>query len=301
MQHHLPPLNALRAFEAAARHQSFKDAGEELHVTPGAVSRHVANLEAFLGLRLFVRHNRKVTLTRAGRSYLRKIQDGLAQIARATAAVGARVGGKVLRLKSPPTFAVRWLVPRLGRFHALHPGISVQVTTSHDPVDFEQEDIDAAVHYGTALGPGFLGELLFRETLIPVCRAELVRDCTPRELASRVLLHSIRRPDDWPRWFAHVGAAGVELKQPLVFENSSLTCQGVLDGLGVAIAQVAFVTDELRSGRLTSPVPVPLEGTAAYFLSYPKEHARMRSLRALHDWLKSEAAATRREIAIAKL
>jgi LysR family glycine cleavage system transcriptional activator len=294
---HLPPLNALRAFEAAARHQSFKEAGEELRVTPGAISRHVSNLESFLGLRLFVRRNRRVTLTRSGQAYLRQVQDGLAQIARATAALAARAGSRTLRLKLPPTFAARWLVPRLGRFHALHPRISVQITTSHDPADYENEDIDAAVQYGTALGPGLTGELLFHEMLIPICRAGLVPRCTPAELAGRALLHSLRRPDDWPRWFQHVGAAGTALQQTLVFENSTLTYQGVLDGLGVAVAQVAFVADELRSGRLECPVPVPLSGAAAYFLSYPEEHARMPRLRAFHTWIAQEAAATRREMA----
>lgn len=293
----LPPLNALRAFEAAARHLSFKQAGEELHVTPGAVSRHVSNLENFLGIRLFVRNNRQVRLTRSGSLYLREVQDGLSRIAHATVALESRRNDRVLRLKLPPTFAVRWLVPRIGRFHGVHPEISVQVTTSHDLIDFEHDDVDAGVHYGTELGKDSAGALLFRETLVPICRADIIRGCMPQDLANFVLLHSFRRPDDWPRWFARAGAPGIAIKQTIIFENSSLTYQGALDGLGVALAQVAFITDELQTGRLKCPVSLRLEGSAGYFLSYPKERSRMPSLRAFHAWIADEAEATRRQMA----
>jgi LysR family glycine cleavage system transcriptional activator len=298
--HRLPPLNAVRAFEAAARCLSFKQAGAELHVTPGAISRHIAKLEDFLGTRLFVRRHRQVILTKAGERYLRDVRDGLERIGRATAAIGARLNDKVLRLKLPPTFAVRWLVPRLGRFHGHHPEISVQVTTSHEPVDFDNEEVDAAVGYGTALGPELAGERLFNEALIPVCRPGLAtraRSSVPAALADMCLLHSSRRPDDWPRWFAAAGAPGIPLKQPLVFENSSMTYQGAVDGLGVAMAQIAFVADELRTGRLVCPLPVRLNGRAAYFLSYPKERAGSAALRAFHRWIAREALRTRRELA----
>lgn len=295
----LPPLNAVRAFEAAARHLSFKQAGEELCVTPGAVSRHIANLEEFLGTRLFVRRHRRVALTRAGETYLRDVRDGLERIARATAALGSRWTDTVLRLKLPPTFAIRWLVPRLGRFHAQHPDISVQVTTSHDPADFENDEVDAAVHYGHELGGGFLGERLFDEALIPVCHPGLrsgKRPLSPRELAGMCLLHSSRRPDDWPRWFAAVDAPGIEIKQPLVFENSTMTYQGAMDGVGVALAHVAFVADELRSGRLVSPCAIRLDRDIAYLLSYPRERGRSARLRAFHRWIAHEAWTTRREL-----
>lgn len=298
--HRLPPLNAVRAFEAAARHLSFKRAGEELCVTSGAISRHIANLEHFLGARLFVRHHRQVVLTRTGDRYLREVRGCLEHMARATAAVGTRWNDKVLRLKLPPTFAIRWLVPRLGRFHAHHPEISVQVTTSHDPVDFDNDDIDAAVCYGRALADDLAGERLFGEALLPVCRPDLAdasRAQVPRALADLCLLHSSRRPDDWPRWFAAAGVPGVALKQPLVFENSSMTYQGAMDGLGVAIAHLAFVVDELRSGRLVCPLPIRLDGEVAYFLNYPKERARSASLRAFHRWIAGEAETTRRELA----
>lgn len=296
---HLPPMNAVRAFDAAARHLSFRRAAEELCVTPGAISRQVANLETFLGTRLFVRRHRQVALTRAGKIYLADVREGLSRISQATAALDARLNSNVLRLKLPPTFAMRWLMPRLVRFHAHHPEISVQITTSHAPADFEHDDIDAAVQYSQILKKGFLGERLFNEVLIPVQSPEPsgpAGTCSARELAGSMLLHSFRRPDDWPRWFAAAGVPGLKIKQSLVFENSSMTYEGAMDGLGVAMAHVAFVADELRSGRLVCPVSVRLEASVAYFLVYPQERARSTSLRAFHRWLAHEAQLTRCEL-----
>lgn len=293
---HLPPLNAVRAFDAAARHLSFRRAAEELCVTAGAISRQVANLEAFLGIKLFVRRYRQVMLTRAGKIYLADVREGLSRISQATAALDARLESNVLRLKLPPTFAMRWLMPRLLRFHAHHPEISVQITTSHAPADFDNDDIDAAVQYSQALKKGLLGERLFNEVLIPVHSSETAGADSPRELASRMLLHSFRRPDDWPRWFAAAGVPGLKIKQSLVFENSSMTYQGAMDGLGVAMAHEAFVGDELRSGRLVCPVGVRLEDSIAYFLVYPQERARSTGLRAFHRWRAHEAQQTRYEL-----
>lgn len=292
----LPPLNSVRAFDAAARHLSFRRAAEELRVTPGAVSRQVANLEAFLGAQLFVRQHRQVSLTKLGKVYLADIREGLARIAQATAVVDSRVNDNTLRLKLPPTFATRWLLPRLGRFHAHHPDISVQITTSHAPADFERDEVDAAVQYSTRLAKGCLGERLFKEVLIPVQRAGSAEEnhpLSPRELANRVLLHSFRRPDDWPRWFAAAGVTDFKVRQSLIFENSSMTYQGAMDGLGVAMAHLAFVADELRAGTLACPIPVKLERPIAYFLMYPRAIARSANVRAFHKWLAREAAATR--------
>lgn len=295
----LPPLNALRAFEAAARLSSFKLAGAELHVTPGAVSHQVVNLERYLGTQLFVRHHRSVVPTPVGRSYLREVQKSLQRIAHATDALTARLDKGVLRLKAPPTFAARWLVPRLADFHARHPDISVQVATSHDAVDFAADEVDAAVFYGSALPRGIAGERLFREVLVPVCTRRFLgksKALTPRELADRVLLHSLRRPEDWPRWFAAAGARDVVLHQTLVFENSSLTYQGALNELGVAIAQVALVRDDLLAGRLVMPCPISLKRDAGYYLSYPRERARLNKIRLLHGWLADEVRKSRPQV-----
>jgi LysR family glycine cleavage system transcriptional activator len=293
----LPPLNAVRAFDAAARRLSFKAAGDELNVTPGAISRQIAALEAALGVRLFERSHRRVALTQAGQVYLGEVRPALERIALATGLVAASADEKVLRLKLPPTCAIRWLVPRLAKFHARHPSISVQVTTSHDRVDFERDQIDAAIFWGEALGPGLAGERLFGERLVPVCSPKLFGGAllSPRQLSEQTLLHSLRRPDDWGRWFAAAGLPGIALERMLVFENSSLTYQGAIDGLGVAIAQTIFVEEELRSGRLVLAHKLHVGTESYYHLSYPKERARLGRIQALHGWLAHEAALTRKD------
>ena len=150
----LPPLNAVRAFEVAARHHSLKAAAEELFVTPGAVSRQIHNLEEFLGTRLFIRGGRQLELTRHGESYLVEVREGLERVARATSTLTARLNEHTLQLKLPPTCGMRWLVPRLAGFRAEHPDIQVQVSTSHDAVDFGRDDVDLAVHYGSFYAGG---------------------------------------------------------------------------------------------------------------------------------------------------
>ncbi len=292
----LPPLNALRAFEVVARHLSFKVAADELCVTPGAVSRQVQNLELFLGIKLFIRSNRQITLTPRGEIYRRDVCDALERVARATSAIGASANERVLRLKLPPTCAVRWLVPRLAHFHALHPHIRVQVATSHEEVEFDRDDVDAAVHYGTGPAKGLVGERLFGEVLLPVCSPAVLRSAaTPRELAGQILLHSARRPDDWPRWFTAAGVNDVPIEQQIVLENSSLTYQAAISGLGIAIAQAAFVVDRLGAGELVSPVDTPLRTEMGYHLVFPRERLRQTKLRQFRAWMTHEAAITRRQ------
>jgi LysR family transcriptional regulator, glycine cleavage system transcriptional activator len=285
----LPPLNAVRAFEAAARNLSFKTAGAELNVTPGAISRQIELLEQHLGMRLFERLHRQVELTVSGRVFLNEVGPALLRIANASAMVSLE-DEHVLRIKLPPTFAIRWFVPRLARFHALDPTISVQVTTSHDPVDFDREQVDAAVYWGEHIARGLLGVRLLGETLVPVCSPTLLnsgggRTIDSHELSRHVLLHSFRRPDDWRRWFVSAGLPDMELHRLLVFENSSLTYQGAIDGLGVALAQLSFVQDDLKTGRLVIANPLRVETEAAYFLTYPRERAHLRRIRSLQEWI----------------
>jgi LysR family transcriptional regulator, glycine cleavage system transcriptional activator len=293
----LPPLNALKAFEVAARRLSFKSAAEELCVSQGAVSRHIHNLEDFLGARLFERGHRHVTLTREGSQYLHAVRDALVNISNATNSVISNNDQRMLKLKMPPTCAIRWLVPRLARFHARHPDVAVQVTTSHSPVDFEKDDIDAGVHYGTDVTGGLMGERLFKEVLLPVLSPAMAGQAPrlekPADLANCLLLHSIQRPDDWSRWLALAGVADIERDRGLIFENSSLTYQGVVDGLGIAIAQLAFVIDELKAGRLTAPFNIYAPSNHAYYFVFPKARARIRKIRQFHDWIAHEGALTR--------
>jgi LysR family transcriptional regulator, glycine cleavage system transcriptional activator len=224
----LPPLNALRAFEAAARHSSFARAADELCVTPGAVSRHILKLEAYLGTKLFKRAHAQVELTPAGAAYLLEIRDAFVRISQATTTTRTTgLNERLLRIKVPPTCAARWLVPRLAHFHAEHPEISIQLTTSHDAVEFGRDDVDAAVQYGREVGPGLASQRLFDEVLLPVCSVAVAAQQPalrqPRDVTRHVLLHSIRRPNDWPDWFAGAGVDDPPLDKSMAFENSTLT------------------------------------------------------------------------------
>lgn len=294
----LPPLNSLRAFEAAGRHLSFKQAATELCVTQGAISRHILNLEAFLGVSLFVRSHRQVALTPEGIAYLQEARDALLRISYATTRARSKSDNRTLRIKAPPTLSIRWLVPRLGRFHARHPDIAVQVTTSHDAIDFERDQVDVGVHYGHEATNEWRHERLFGEVLIPICSKALVgrrkKRCTPREIARHVLLHSIRRPSDWRQWFDAAGLAALGAAQELTFENSTMTYQGAVDGLGVAIAQKALVADEIASGRLAAPSGVEVRNAAAYYFVFPSGKQTPAKVQAFHRWIADEASATRK-------
>jgi LysR family glycine cleavage system transcriptional activator len=297
MLRRLPPLNAVRAFDAVARHGSVTGAARELCVTQGAVSRHVTALESWLGATLFTRAQRGVTLTAKGSAYFRTINGALDQIDFATRQVQTSPEGKLLRLKLPPTFAIRWLVPRLAAFHALHPRIDVQITTSHEPVDFDREDVDACIHSerDTPPGPGF--RRLFGEVLLPVCSPRLLQRKPklrePRDLVRHQLLCSMNRPRDWPTWLAAAGVPEIDGNGGLKFENAALAYQAAIDELGVMIAQRALVDDDLASGRLVAPIALPVPTTGAYYLAYPPNRQRSANVTAFEDWIVTAARAVR--------
>jgi LysR family glycine cleavage system transcriptional activator len=293
MQRRLPPLNAIRAFESAARNASFTRAARELFVTQGAVSRHVAALEGWLGATLFTRTQKGVDLTAKGRAYFRAVKGALDQLDHATRQLRGSPDEALLRLKLPPTFAIRWLVPRLARFHALHRGIDVQIITSHDPADFDREDIDAAIHSDPLppAGPGF--RRLIGEVLQPVCSPGLLERgpplAQPADLANHVLLCSLHRPHDWPTWLAAAGVPQIDGNRGLKFENAALAYQAAIDQLGVMVAQRALVEDDLRSGRLVAPFALSVRTAGAYYLAYHPDRPKSERLAAFEDWLLGEA------------
>ena len=297
MLRRLPPLNAVRAFDAVARNGSVTGAARELCVTQGAVSRHVTALESWLGAALFTRTQRGVTLTTKGAAYFRTINGALDQIDFATRQMQRSPEGNLLRLKLPPTFAIRWLVPRLAAFHALHPRIDVQITTSHETADFDREDIDACIHTERDMpsGPGF--RRLFGELLLPVCSPRLLQRSPrlhkPRDLAKHQLLCSMNRPRDWPTWLAAAGAPEIDGNGGLKFENAALAYQAAIDELGVMIAQRALVDDDLASGRLVAPIALPVPTTGAYYLAYPPNRQRSANVTAFEDWIVTAARAVR--------
>ncbi len=293
MPRRLPPLNAVRAFEAAGRNGSVTRAARELSVTQGAVSRHVRALEDWLGTKLVERTQRGIRLTPSGTTYLRAMRGALDQIDHATRALQKSPDENLLRLKLPPTFAIRWLIPRLAAFHALHPAIDVQITTSHDRADFDREDIDACIHSEpeTPVGPGF--RRLIGEVLLPVCSPRLLKK-GPRLAKPADLSHHVRCARSiGPMTRRHASAAGVALidgNSGLKFENAALAYQAAIDELGVMIAQRALVEEDLRSGRLVTPIPLPLRMPGGYYLAYASDRSPSSRLLAFEAWVVGAAA-----------
>jgi LysR family glycine cleavage system transcriptional activator len=294
MSRKLPPLNAVRAFEAAARSASFTSAAQELCVSQGAVSRHVAILEDWLNVKLFVRVHRGIELTAQGSTYFRMVKTAFDQIEAGARQLKLNPDDRLLRLKLPPTFAMRWLVPRLARFHAEQPKIDVQITTSHQPADFDREDVDVSIYSWPAApaGPGY--RRLFGEVLLPVCAPGLLTQCgplkVPEDLANHVLLCSINRPLDWPAWLAATPELAIDGNGGVKFENAALAYQAAVDELGVMMAQYAFVEDDLRTGRLVAPLALHVSTPRAYFLASHPNRLQAERVLAFEEWILKEAA-----------
>ena len=249
----LPPLNAVRAFEAAARHVSITLAADELNVTPGAVSRQIMALEEALGLQLLKRGHRQISLTRQGAEYFRAAASALDALREATRKARRRTQRKQLKIRAYTTFAMRWLIPRLSGFHAAHPGIEVLLKASLEPVDFRKEDIDGAIRLGDGRWPGTHAWRLVPNILAPVASPALLKSGPklkrPADLAQHTLLHTIARPDDWGYWLEAAGAAQqVDARAGMTFESSAMSLAAAIEGQGVAMAQMFLVEKDLEEG-----------------------------------------------------
>ena len=292
----LPPLNPLRMFEAAGRLLSISKAAEELCVTPAAVSKQIRVLEEFLDLQLFLREHGGLSLTPAGAKYLSDITPILMALRETTnAAMGGSHRRRVLRIRSPATFAVRWLIPRLAGFHQLHPGIDVQLTASAAPLDFSREDIDAGIELGDGKWPKLIVQRLVPNELVPVIApregAAIPRE--PQDLASETLLHSLARIDDWALWLRAAGAPGVNPYQGMKYETSLLSYQAAVEGHGVALAQKALVEKDLAEGRLVAPFILALDrGEYTYYFATPREREESVELAAFRIWLMGAVGRT---------
>lgn len=296
----LPPLNALRTFEAAARHVSFVHAAEELSVPPGAVSRQVKLLEEWLGAPLFRRSHKQVTLTALGRTYLEAIGEPLEAIGLATERAFQREAVRPLSICCYPTFALRWLVPRWVRFYDAHPDIDVQITTSLAPVDFERDEFDAAIEVRSEpiRVPGMQGFKLVDVVLIPVCSPSLTRGPRgirrPEDLNRATLLHNAPRPRDWHRWLAYADIDDVDPDAGVRFDSLNLSIQAAISGAGVAIAVRSLVEQELQSGELIQPFGPERRSSRPFQFTYPRARAGDRRLEAFAEWLSEEAAKPKR-------
>jgi LysR family transcriptional regulator, glycine cleavage system transcriptional activator len=311
----LPPLNALRAFEAAARNLSFKKAAQELHVTPGAVSHQVKLLEDFLEMPLFRRLTRALELTPQAIAMLALVQEGLESLAAAVEKGRARDAGGSLTVIAPPNFAARWLVPRLARFTAAHPNLELHVASRPSMIDGRDEGVHAPppeapldsptamIRFGDGRYPGSRVDEVFAASYVPICSPRLMNGQkplrTPEDLRHHTLLHDDTvieedaRPS-WADWLESVGLSDIDASRGPHFSDASLAFEAALEGMGVALAIKPLVRSEIEAGRLVVPFDIAAPASYAYYLVTPETAHGHPILDAFRAWLLEEAESAKR-------
>lgn len=294
MKRTLPPLNALRAFEAAGRLGSFKEAAAELHVTHGAVSQHVRLLEEWLGASLFDRYNRRVMLTPAAKVYLAEIGPLFERLSQATARYGVpETVSRTLSVNAPATFTLRWLVPRLATFRAAHPDVDVNVETSNGPLESLKETYDIVIRGGPDTFYGYSMQPFLSEERLPVCSPALLQRMpleSPDDLRQHTLLHTSSLPRLWPDWLASARIPALKPAATLTFDHFYLTLQAAIDGIGIAMGPTALVSDDLAAGRLVAPFAGPRLPSRSYCTYVPDAKFGDELVVLFRSWLEREGA-----------
>lgn len=293
MKRVLPSLTALAAFEAAARRASFTRAGEELGLTQSAVSRQVAYLERFLGVRLFERVRRRVILTEAGVTYAAKIRASLNRAESATLEVlASKDGGRVLHICSLNTFATHWLMPRMRSFVDQYPEFALQISSYHHRTfDDVAADVDVAIHYGEASWPDGLVERLMDEVLVPMCSpayAEAIGLKSVEDLGKATLLQQTTRPDAWTDLLSGVNRDDINSLRGPRFELYSMIIEAALTGMGVGAIPRFLAEEHLASGRLVIPFEISVPGRSTYYLAYPEAKRQLPEVQAFRKWIQRE-------------
>jgi LysR family transcriptional regulator, glycine cleavage system transcriptional activator len=298
MPRRLPPLNAVRAFEAAARNENFTRAAEELGVTQAAVSQQVKTLEAKLGLKLFDRERQRLRITEAGREYLAVVRDALDRLAVGTDRLVQRQSSGVLTVSTSPDFAAKWLVHRLGRFVEAHPDLDLRVSASMHHIDFAHEQIDLAVRHGDGDWAGLDVVRLCSERLFAVCSPKLIQGRKRVTEASDLLKFPLLRLDGWDTWSRWFDAAGISdpVARGPVLSQASMLIDAAVDGQGVALARTALAAWDLIHGRLVAPIDVTLSMQKTYWIVSPTATSAMPKIKTFREWLLAEAAEDARRL-----
>ena len=295
MTRRLPPFAAIRAFEAAARHESFTEASLELNVTQSAVSHQVKRLEAFLGTPLFLRVPHGVELTPAGNAYLRELTEVLDRLDASTRRLREAGAAEVLRLRATPAFTTRWLLPRMRSFQAAHPDIDYEISTGLPPTDLSRGDVDVVVHWGAEPVPGARVEPFLRSARVPAASPDFLRAVpeidSPADLLGVTLLHDEVK-DGWAAWFDSCGVRHPESWRGPRFAHCELALQAAETGQGVALPYTALIQRELESGRLVRLFRHESPPVVIYSLAYRECDAARPKVRRFRDWIFDQVAET---------
>lgn len=292
MRRKIPSTTALISFEAAARHESFTKAAQELSLTQGAICRQIASLEEFLSVELFRRSRRGVKLTEAGLSYSRRVATQLDAVERDTLSVMGQQGANVIELAVVPTFGTQWLLPRLKDFQQKHPEVTVNLTNRTRPFLFADTDFDAAIYFGDADWSGTESHRLMGENPMPVCSPALLgkkTNLTPVEIAELPLLQQTTRPYAWRQWF---NSQNLNIPRDMTgprYELFSMLAQAAMHDMGIALIPPFLIQRELAEKRLVIANPQALSSIKAYYLMIPERKVESASLKAFRDWLLNQA------------
>lgn len=286
----MPPLSALRAFEAAARLESFSRAADEIHVTHGAVSHQVRALEGFLGVALFVRSGRRVALTADGRYFAERVRAALIQIGEAAASISRPERANRLRISVLPSFGARWLLPRVGRFMERHPGLDLSIETTTRLADFSRDEADVAIRFGRGNWPNVNAELFMSDEFFPVCSPSFNGGRLPKRPAElmRYPLLLASEGEYWAPWFREAKLDLPEPAQGTAFSDAALMLQAAIDGRGIALARRSIAEADLANGSLVRLFDIALQSDWSYFLVWPKHSPPSAALDALRAWLHEE-------------
>jgi LysR family glycine cleavage system transcriptional activator len=299
MRQRLPPLNALKAFEAAARHESFTRAAAELFVTQGAVSHQVKALETELGIKLFNRERQRLIITEAGKEYLVVIRDALDRISLGTERLLQRQSAGVLTVSTSPDFAAKWLVHRLGHFLEAHPEIDLRVSATMHHVDFSREEVDIAVRHGDGNWPGLETVRLSSEQLFPVCSPKLLtgrkRLTKPSDILNYPLIHMDTRAD-WKKWFQAADVDDANAIHGPLLNRASMVVDAAINAQGIALARTTLSAFDILNGRLVRPFAEALRLSKTYWIVCPKATVTLPKIQTFRDWLISQASDDHRRL-----
>lgn len=306
MKRSLLPLNALRAFDAAARHMSFKQAADDLSVTPAAISQQIRSLEDFLGVELFRRTNRALILTEAAQLSLLPLKEGFERMEAAVDILTDSKSSNVLKVSVSPSFASKWLVPRLASYYARRPDAIVKISATMQVTDFQADDMDIAIRYGLGNYEGLHSEEILRETVFPVCAPTLLdgEADAPCAVVEHTLIHDDSTVEDessmnWAMWLKAAGVKVPDGMPALHFNTHALAIEAAVAGRGIALARSAIAAEDLKAGRLIKPFGEEVPINFAHHIVCPKEKLNSERVQDFIEWLWEEVEKTDTETAIA--